>query len=254
MGKLVQMAYALVAYVIFLGAFLYAIGFVGDLLVPKTIDSGPATPLLAALAIDGALLGLFAIQHSVMARPAFKRWWTKIVPVGAERSTYVLLSSLILLLLFWQWRPLPAPVWSLSGPAAQVVAAVFVVGWLVVLASTFMLSHFELFGLTQAYAALRNQAVKAIPFHTPMLYGLVRHPIMLGFIIAFWAAPVMSLGHLVFAVATTLYILIALQFEEADLIAMFGADYRDYRRRTPMLVPVPRLRRGGSAPPLGQER
>jgi len=254
MGKLVQMAYALVAYVIFLGAFLYAIGFVGDLVVPKTIDSGSTSPLLAALAIDAALLGLFAIQHSVMARPAFKRWWTKIVPVGAERSTYVLLSSLILLLLFWQWRPLPAAVWSLSGLAAQVVAAVFVTGWLVVLASTFMLSHFELFGLTQAYAAFRSKAVKAIPFHTPMLYGLVRHPIMLGFIIAFWAAPLMSLGHLVFAIATTLYILIALQLEEADLIAAFGADYRDYRRRTPMLIPFPRLGRAKSAPPLGQER
>lgn len=254
MGKLVQMAYALVAYVIFLGAFLYAIGFVGDLVVPKTIDSGPATPLPAALAIDAALLGLFAIQHSVMARPAFKRWWTTIVPAGAERSTYVLLSSLALILLFWQWRPLAASVWSLNGLAAQGVTGLFVVGWLVVLASTFMLSHFQLFGVSQAYAALRDRAVEAIPFHTPMLYGLVRHPIMLGFIIAFWAAPLMSLGHLVFAIATTLYILIALQLEEADLIAAFGADYRDYRRRTPMLIPLPRLGRAKSAPPLGQER
>jgi protein-S-isoprenylcysteine O-methyltransferase Ste14 len=253
MGKLVQMAYALVAYVIFLGAFLYAIGFVGDLVVPKTIDSGAPTPLLAALAIDAALLGLFAIQHSVMARPAFKRWWTTIVPVGAERSTYVLLSSLILILLFWQWRPLSAPVWSLNGPAAQAVMALFFVGWLVVLASTFMLSHFQLFGLSQAWADLRNKAVRSIPFHTPMLYGLVRHPIMLGFIVAFWSAPMMSLGHLVFAVATTLYILIALQFEEHDLIAAFGADYRDYRRRTPMLVPFPRFGRARSEPPLGVE-
>ena len=254
MGKLVQMAYALLAYVIFLGAFLYAIGFVGDLVVPKTIDSGPASPLTAALAIDAALLGLFAIQHSVMARPAFKRWWTTIVPAGAERSTYVLLSSLILVLLFWQWRPLATPIWALNGLAAQVVTGLFVLGWLVVLASTFMLSHFQLFGLTQAYAALRDRAVEAIPFHTPMLYGLVRHPIMLGFIIAFWSAPVMSVGHLVFAVATTLYILIALQLEEADLIAAFGTDYQDYRRRTPMLIPFPRLGRAKSAAALGQGR
>ncbi len=254
MGKLVQMVYALLAYVIFLGAFLYAIGFVGDLLVPKAIDTGPASPLAAALAIDAALLGLFAIQHSVMARPAFKRWWTTIVPAGAERSTYVLLSSLALILLFWQWRPLATPIWSLSGLAAQLVSGLFVVGWLVVLASTFMLSHFQLFGLTQAYAAFRNRAVEAIPFHTPMLYGLVRHPIMLGFIIAFWSAPVMSVGHLVFAVATTLYILIALQFEEADLIGAFGAEYRDYRRRTPMLIPFPRLGRARSEPPLSVER
>jgi protein-S-isoprenylcysteine O-methyltransferase Ste14 len=254
MGKLVQMAYALVAYVVFLGAFLYAIGFVGDLVVPKTIDSGPASPLTAALAIDAALLGLFAIQHSVMARPAFKRWWTTIVPAGAERSTYVLLSSLALILLFWQWRPLATPIWSLSGLAAQLVSGLFVVGWLVVLASTFMLSHFQLFGLTQAYAAFRDRAVENIPFHTPMLYGLVRHPIMLGFIIAFWATPVMSVGHLVFAVATTLYILIALQLEEADLIAAFGAKYRDYRRRTPMLIPFPRLGRTRPEPRLGVER
>jgi protein-S-isoprenylcysteine O-methyltransferase Ste14 len=253
MGKLVQMAYALVAYVVFLGAFLYSIGFVGNVIAPKTIDSGLASPWPGALAIDAALLGLFALQHSVMARPAFKRWWTTIVPAGAERSTYVLASSLVLILMFWQWRPLAAPVWSLAGIAAQVVFGLFVVGWLVVLASTFMLSHFQLFGLSQAYAALRDRAVKSIPFHTPMLYGLVRHPIMLGFIIAFWAAPKMTVGHLVFAVATTLYILIALQLEEADLIAAFGAEYRDYRRRTPMLIPFPRPGRGRATPPLGVE-
>lgn len=254
MGKLLQMFYAVIAYIVFLGAFLYSIGFVGALLVPKTIDTGPVSTLPVALAIDAALLGLFAVQHSVMARPAFKRWWTTIVPAGAERSTYVLFSSLILLLLFWQWRPLHAPIWSLDGLAAQSATAIFALGWLVVLASTFMLSHFELFGLTQAYAALRNRAVEAIPFHTPMLYGLVRHPIMLGFIIAFWAAPAMSLGHLVFAVATTLYILVALQFEEADLLAAFGARYADYRRRTPMLIPLTRWGGAASAPGVGEKR
>jgi methanethiol S-methyltransferase len=242
MGKLLQLAYAAVAYVVFLGAFLYSIGFVGDLLVPKTIDSGSQGPWITALVADAALLGVFAAQHSVMARPAFKRWWTRIVPTGIERSTYVLASSLCLILLFWQWRPLGVTVWTLSGLSAQVVRAVFFLGWLVVLASTFMLSHFELFGLTQAYSAFRDRAVETLPFHTPMLYGLVRHPIMLGFLIAFWAAPAMTLGHLVFAVATTLYILIALQLEESDLVAIFGAKYLDYRRRVPMLVPFTRWR------------
>jgi protein-S-isoprenylcysteine O-methyltransferase Ste14 len=242
MGKFLQLIYAAAAYVLFLGAFLYSIGFVGDLLVPKTIDSGPREPWITALAVDVALLGLFAAQHSVMARPAFKRWWTRIVPVGIERSTYVVASSLCLIVLFWQWRPLGTTVWSLAGLAAQIALGVFFLGWLVVLTSTFMLSHFELFGLTQAYAAFRDRAVEAIPFHTPMLYGLVRHPIMLGFIIAFWSAPVMTLGHLLFAVATTLYILIALQLEEMDLVAVFGAQYSDYRRRVPMLIPFTRWR------------
>lgn len=242
MGKLLQLAYATAAYVLFLGAFLYSIGFVGDLLVPKTIDSGPPGPWIMALAVDAAVLGFFAVQHSVMARPAFKRWWTRIVPVGIERSTYVLASSLCLVLLFWQWRPLGVTVWALNGLASQIVFAVFVLGWLVVLASTFMLSHFELFGLTQAYSAFRDRTVETLPFHTPMLYGLVRHPIMLGFIMAFWAAPVMTYGHLAFAIATTGYILIALQLEESDLIASFGSKYLDYRSRVPMLVPFTRWR------------
>jgi protein-S-isoprenylcysteine O-methyltransferase Ste14 len=242
MGKPLQLMYAAVAYVLFLGAFLYSVGFVGDLLVPKTIDSGPRDPWITALAVDVALLSLFALQHSVMARPAFKRWWTRIVPVGVERSTYVLASSLCLIVLFWIWRPLGATMWTLNGLGGQIVTGVFFLGWLVVLASTFMLSHFELFGLTQAYSAFRDRAVATIPFHTPMLYGLVRHPIMLGFVIAFWATPVMTLGHLVFAGATTLYILIALQLEESDLVASFGATYLDYRRRVPMLVPFTRWR------------
>ena len=246
MGKLLQLAYATAAYVLFLGAFLYSIGFVGDLLVPKTIDSGPRGPWIMALAVDAVLLGVFAVQHSVMARPAFKRWWTRIVPEGIERSTYVLASSLCLSLLFWQWRPLDMTVWALSGLTAYIMRAVFLLGWLVVLASTFMLSHFELFGLTQAYSAFRDRTVETLPFHTPMLYGLVRHPIMLGFITAFWAAPVMTYGHLAFAIATTGYILIALQLEESDLVASFGAKYLDYRRRVPMLIPFTRW---GEPPP-----
>jgi protein-S-isoprenylcysteine O-methyltransferase Ste14 len=242
MSKLLLLIYAGLAYALFLGVFLYSIGFVGDLMVPKTIDTGPPGPWIAALAVDAALLGLFAVQHSVMARPAFKRWWTRVVPVGVERSTYVIASSLCLVLLFWQWRPLGATAWAVTGLAAQIVRGVFFLGWLVVLTSTFMLSHFELFGLTQAYSTFRDRAVGTTPFHTPMLYGLVRHPIMLGFMIAFWAAPVMTLGHLAFAVATTLYILVALQLEESDLVASFGAQYLDYRRRVPMLVPFTRWR------------
>jgi protein-S-isoprenylcysteine O-methyltransferase Ste14 len=248
MARLAQMAYATAAYLLFLGVFLYAIAFVGDIFVPKTIDSGPSGPTLSALAIDALLLGVFAVQHSVMARPAFKRWWTRVVPPAIERSTYVLASSLALALLFWQWRPIGGVVWALNGLAGETVLGAFVLGWLIVLASTFMLSHFELFGLSQAYAALRARAAGPMQFRTPMLYGLVRHPIMLGFIIAFWAAPVMSVGRLVFAIATTLYILIALQFEEADLMASFGTAYASYRGRVPMLLPFTRWR---SAPATG---
>ncbi len=244
MAKFLQMLYAVVAYVLFLGVFLYAIGFVGGFIVPKSIDTGALQPPIVALVIDAILLGVFAIQHSVMARPGFKRWWTRIVPSPVERSTYVLASNAALILLFWQWRPLGGEVWALHGMGGHVVQAVFWLGWLIVLTSTFMLSHFELFGLTQAYAAFRNRAMPSMQFRTPMLYGLVRHPIMLGFIVAFWAAPVMSVGHLVFAVATTLYILIALQLEEHDLMAGFGTTYADYRKRVPMLIPG--LRRSAS--------
>jgi protein-S-isoprenylcysteine O-methyltransferase Ste14 len=242
MVKFLQMLYAAAAYVLFLGVFLYAIAFVGDFIVPKTIDSGPSGPLFPTLAIDALLLGVFAIQHSVMARPAFKRWITRIIPMPIERSTYVLMSSLALALLFWQWRPIDGMVWSSQGLANQIVLGIFVLGWLVVLTSTFMLSHFELFGLSQAYATLRDRAAAPMQFRTPMLYGLVRHPIMLGFIIAFWAAPNMSLGHIVFAAATTLYILAALRFEEADLMTAFGKTYADYRERVPMLAPFTRWR------------
>jgi len=239
MTRILAALYGLVAYVIFLGTFLYAIGFVGNLIVPKAIDGGPPAPLPTALAVDVVLLGIFAVQHSLMARPFFKRWWTRIVPVPIERSTYVLLASGALLLLYWQWRPIATPVWEVTGGFAVAMTIVFWIGWLTVLVSTFLISHFELFGLRQVWLHLRRVEPGAMAFKTPLLYGFVRHPIYLGFILAFWAAPRMTAGHLLFAAATTAYILIAIQLEERDLITMFGDDYSAYRKRVSMLVPLP---------------
>ncbi len=245
MNRIAAAVYGALSYLLFLAVFLYAIGFVGNVWVPKGID-GPATGSTgAAVLINVLLLGLFAVQHSVMARPGFKRWWTQFVPEPVERSTYVLLSSLALALLFWQWRPLPGVVWDIAGPFRTVLQAGFWLGWLVVLATTFMLNHFELFGLRQVWLNLRGQASAPTAFRAPLLYGLVRHPIMLGFLIAFWSAPTMTAGHLLFALATTGYILIALQFEERDLVAYFGDTYRQYRERVPMLLPFLRFK-GGS--------
>jgi methanethiol S-methyltransferase len=243
MANVVGVLYGVGAYGLCLATLLYAIGFAGNLVVAKSIDSGTVGPLLDSLMINVALLGLFAVQHSVMARPAFKRLWTRIVPVSVERSTYVLLASLALVALYWQWRPIPTLVWTVRDPiAAGAITAVFWLGWALLIASTFMISHFELFGLRQVFARLLGKEPAAPTFHTPLLYRRVRHPIYLSFLLAFWAAPSMTVGHLLFALATTGYILIAIQLEERDLIHLFGDQYRRYRQHVAMLLPLPRRR------------
>jgi protein-S-isoprenylcysteine O-methyltransferase Ste14 len=238
--RILSILYGVGAYLFFLVSFLYAVAFIGDLPAPKTIDSGAAGPLGLSLLIDLVLLGVFAIQHSVMARPAFKAVWTRVVPPVVERSTYVLLSTLALDLLCWQWRPLPATVWDVGpGLAAAAVWGLFVVGWAVLLTSTFLINHFDLFGLRQVWTYRRQGQEFPPEFHTPLFYRVVRHPLYLGFLIAFWAAPVMSQGRLLFAAGSTAYVLIAIQLEEHDLIDVFGERYRDYRRRVSMLLPWP---------------
>jgi protein-S-isoprenylcysteine O-methyltransferase Ste14 len=237
MGRVLAFLYGVVCYAFFFVVFLYAIGFVENLVVPKAIDTGEGGPLIPTLLIDAALLGVFAIQHSVMARPAFKAWWTKFVPPPVERSTYVLFASAALVLLFWQWRPLPKVVWSLEGPAATAVLTISLAGFLIVLTSTFLINHFDLFGLRQVHAYATGKEIPPPEFSTPLFYRVVRHPLYLGFMIAFWAAPVMSVGHLVFAGATTAYMLIAIQLEEHDLVGVFGDTYVTYRRRVSMILP-----------------
>lgn len=248
MGGIFSVLYGGAVYGLFLGTFLYAIAFVGNLPVPKTIDSGTPGALVPALVIDTVLLALFAVQHSLMARPFFKRWWTKFVPAAVERTTYVLFASVVLLVLFWFWQPLPQTVWSVTHPAGVLVLqALFWIGFGVVLLSTFLINHFELFGLRQVYYRLRGLTLPEAQFRTPSLYKHVRHPLYLGFLIAFWATPVMTVGHLLFAVATTGYILIAIQLEERDLVAVFGDRYRRYREQVSMILPWPRKRSSGPA-------
>ena len=248
MARFLALAYGAVSYLIFLGTFLYAIGFVGNRFVPKSIDSGAASALVPALVVNTGLLLLFAVQHSVMARPWFKRWWTRYVPSSIERSTFVLFSSLALILLYWQWRPMPGAVWTLDRTAAVVMEILFWAGWGIVLVSTFMISHFHLFGLTQVHHQFLGKKVADPEFKVAGFYRMVRHPIMVGFLIAFWSTPRMTYGHLLFAAATTGYILVALQFEEHDLMEMFGEKYRRYRREVRMLIPIPK--RSGAAAPL----
>jgi len=237
MGRTLAFLYGVVCYAIFFVVFLYAIGFVDGLVVPKNIDTGKAGPLVPTLLIDAALLGVFAIQHSVMARPAFKAVWTKFVPKPVERSTYVLFASAALALVMWQWRPLPQTVWSLSGGLATAALALSFAGWLIVLTSTFLINHFDLFGLRQVHAYATGKEIPPSEFTTPLFYRIVRHPLYLGFIIALWAAPVMSVGHLVFAAGSTAYILIAIQLEEHDLVNVFGETYVAYRKRVSMILP-----------------
>jgi len=247
MTRFLFASYGLAAYLFFFGTFLYAVAFVANIPGLKTMDAGTSGSLAGAIAVDLLLLGLFAVQHSVMARPAFKRWWIRIVPPPLERSTYVLFASAALALLFWQWRPLGEPLWHVEGAAGMALQVVSVIGWGVVLVSTFLINHFELFGLRQSFAPLFGLGEAAPVFRTPGLYRVVRHPIYLGFLIAFWATPVMTAGHLLFALMTTGYILVGIALEEHDLVGMFGGEYRDYRRRVGMLFP----RLGAARAPQG---
>lgn len=238
LSGLIATLYGLVSYVMFLAVILYSIGFVTGLVVPKTIDTGPVVPVGEAIVVNLILLTLFALQHSVMARQPFKRWWTQIVPASIERSTYVLFANLALALLLWQWRPMPTVVWQVTNPQlAMALLGVSLFGWAIVFLSTFLINHFELFGLSQVILNLRGKKLAAPHFSTPFLYRFVRHPLYLGFLIAFWVAPVMTVGHLLFAAVTTAYILVAIALEERDLIDLFGDEYRRYRQRVSMLIP-----------------
>lgn len=244
MCKLLISFYGIVSYIVFFLSFLYAIGFVGNIIVPKTIDSGEPGPIAASIVINMLLLALFAIQHSVMARPGFKQWFTKFIPAVIERSTYVLLSSLILFLLFFLWQPMPGVIWNVeSSIGSKILIGTFWFGWVFVLLSTFMINHFDLFGLRQVYINFKGQEYSHLEFRIVGLYKLCRHPIMLGFIIAFWATPMMTVGHLLFAATTTIYIFIALQFEEHDLIELFGDVYKNYQNKVPMVFPFKRINR-----------
>jgi len=238
MGGIIAFIYGIISYVIFFGTFLYAVGFVGNFIVPKAIDTGSAGALVPSVLINAGLLTVFALQHSVMARPAFKKVWTKIVPKSVERSTYVLFSSAALILIFWQWQPIPITIWNLENTGFEpVMYGLYFLGWGIVLTGTYMISHAHLFGLKQVHQRLKNEKLTSPKFQVKGYYKVIRHPLMAGFLVAFWATPHMTVGRLLFAGATTGYILIALQFEEHDLITYFGDRYRMYREQVPMLIP-----------------
>jgi methanethiol S-methyltransferase len=238
LSRIAAFFYGVACYLVFFATFLYAIGFIGNVFVPKSIDSGPQSPFLRALAIDCALLAVFALQHSLMARQWFKKAWTRIVPTVVERSTYVLFSSVALLLLFWKWEPMGGVIWTVENNTARMALQVlFGLGWLTVLVSTFLINHFDLFGLRQVWLHLLGRKYTQLAFRTPGLYRIVRHPLYVGWLLVFWSAPVMTATHLVFAIATTAYILVAIQFEERDLMQLHG-EYADYRRRVPMILPI----------------
>ena len=238
MSRVGIFAYGILSYLIFFAVFLYGMGFIGGFLTPTTLDGVPTTSLARALTVDLALLAAFAVQHSGMARPAFKVWWKRIVPEAAERSTYVLLSSLALAALYVYWQPIGGVVWSVpDGAARDVVIGLYVFGWLLLLYTTFLIDHFDLFGLKQVWRRLFNKTYRAPVFRTPSLYKIVRHPLYIGWLTIFWAAPTMTVAHLIFALATTAYILIAIRWEERDLVSAFGNVYVDYRARTPMIIP-----------------
>ncbi|OBI20416.1 hypothetical protein A5712_17760 [Mycobacterium sp. E2327] len=253
MKRYLTLAYGAAAYLLFLVAFLYLVAFVANLWVPRTVDHGLSSPIVEAIVVNVLLVGAFGLQHSVMARPAFKAWWTRYVPPSIERSTYVVLSSAVLLLLYWQWRTMPAVVWDVRQPAARVLLwGLFWLGWVIALGATFMINHFDLFGLRQVYLAWRQKPYTELHFRTHLFYRLVRHPLMLGFLISFWAAPTMTAGHLLFSIAMTGYILIAVHIEERGLVAALGSDYRQYRREVPMLVPIKHRPRRRATELLGQ--
>jgi protein-S-isoprenylcysteine O-methyltransferase Ste14 len=249
MSRIATLLYGVLSYALFLGVFLYAIGFVGGFVTPTRLDGVPTMPMGQALAINLALLTAFAVQHSGMARPAFKRWWTRYVPQPVERATYVLVSNVAMLLLFVTWQPMGGVVWDTEGAVRLAVIAVYLLGWAVLFYATCLIDHFDLFGVKQVWRHFRGAVHEEPKFHTPGMYRVVRHPLYVGWLMIFWAAPTMTVAHLVFALVTTAYILMAIRWEERDLLDTFGRDYAEYRRRTPMLIPrIGRRRRTVGAP------